>query len=378
MQSSGASVLAFTLAQKPDSLAFIDIWNMFAAPELDTDRDCAAKVVVTTAFSLETHRKRFRPDVTILVLRHPVDTYDSLFGKSYANDSGLLDEKFARLEEVFRTKAGFDHVVYYEDFAFCPREIIGLSNRIGWQLGYDALLFSRKVREIEETNAAACPDIDRRVKYGSGNISANSVLRDRVRFSQPWGKSAHLPRLCPSLFDHYAELRAERAALWHVPPRALLSCGLSAIVRGRDVSGAIPHHSERAGYKLRLTNGTPQCRVSDTELILCPAASGRETRFTVSGLPGLPFNRICGSASTEHPLALGTTVRIRVEGKNSTCLAEGEISLCHSDMRHFDLGFVPQSSTISVTVGVRAANSQHSSAHAGVCFRNLRLEQVAL
>jgi hypothetical protein len=53
MQSSGASILAFALAQKPDCLAFVDIWNMFwnmfAAPELETDRDCVAKAVVTTA-----------------------------------------------------------------------------------------------------------------------------------------------------------------------------------------------------------------------------------------------------------------------------------------------------------------------------------------
>src|SRR5580704_13666858 len=110
MQSSGASVLAFTLAQKPDSVAFVDIWNMFAVPELVTDRDTVAKVVVTTAFSLDVHRRRFRPDVTLLVLRHPVDTYESLRGKPYANESGLMDEKLAVLEDVLRAGTGFDHI----------------------------------------------------------------------------------------------------------------------------------------------------------------------------------------------------------------------------------------------------------------------------
>ena len=61
MQSSGASLVTLTLAQKRECVAFVDIWNMFAAPELKTDHDIVAKVVVTTAFSLEVHRRRFRP-----------------------------------------------------------------------------------------------------------------------------------------------------------------------------------------------------------------------------------------------------------------------------------------------------------------------------
>jgi hypothetical protein len=377
MQSSGASVLAFTLAQKPDSLAFVDIWNMFAAPELETDGDSVVKVVVTTAFSLEVHRRRFRPDVTLLVLRHPADTFDSLSGKSYANESGLIDEKFALLEEVFRTGTGFDHIVYYEDFVFSPRGLIALSNRIGWQINYDALLFGRTQREIEETNAAACPGIHGRLKYGSGNIQTRGVLRDRVRFSEPSGKSAHLPLLCPSLFDHYTALRADRGAQWHVPSPVLLSCSLGAIVRGLTKSGVIPQQSERAGYKLRLIDGTPQCRIADTGLVLCPAAHGRETQVKVSGLPGRPFNRICGTAHAEHPRALGTNTRIRIEDATGECLAEQEFTLCHSDMRSIDLAFKPHVSDIALSLGVRLAEYVDSAAHAGVCFHDLRLEQMA-
>jgi len=205
MQSSGASVLALTLAQKADSLAFIDIWNMFAAPELETQRDSVAKVVVTSAFSLEVHRQRFRPDVTCLVLRHPVDTYYSLQGKSYANESGLIDEKFVILEKVFLAGKGFDHVVYYEDFVFSPRGLIDLCNDIGWLITCDALLFSRRQQDIQDTNAAACPGIHERLKYGVGNVHTRGMLRDRVRFSKPWGKTSHLPLLCPSLFEHTAD-----------------------------------------------------------------------------------------------------------------------------------------------------------------------------
>lgn len=375
MQSSGASVLAFTLAQKPDCVAFVDIWNMFAAPQLETDRDCIAKVVVTTAFALEVHRRRFRPDVTVLFLRDPSDTYDSLFGKSYANESGLMDEKFARLEEVFRTGTGFDHIVHYEEFVFSPRGLIALFDSIGWQIGFDALLFNRTQRAIQDANAASCPGIRKQLKYGAGNVQVRGVLRDRVRFAQPWGKSAHLPRLCPSLFDHYSALRADRGELWHVPSRALLSCKLGAIMRELAKSDMIPEQSERAGYRLRLIGGTPPCRVTDTELVLYPPVRGGETRLMVSGLPGRPFNRICAAAYTEHPLALGTTIRIRIEDSARECLAHREFTLCHSDMRHIDLAFEPQASTVSLSLGVRLADHVGSADHAGVCLQDLRLEQ---
>ena len=370
-------MLAFTLAQKPDCLGFIDIWNMFAAPRLETERDCFAKVVVTTAFSLEVHRERFRPDVTLLALRYPADNYDSLFGKEYAHESGLMDEKFTLLEEVLRAGTGFDRIVHYEDFVFCPREVIALFERIGWPVGFEALQFSRSPREIEDANGEACPGLHTQLKYGSGNVREQGVLRDRIRFSQPWGKTAHLPRLCPSLFEHYSAMRKERGDAWHVPSRALLSCSLSAILREQAVLGAIPEHSERGGYELRLTNGTPQCHVSDTQLVLCPAPNGEETQFTFSGLPGFPFNRICGSVFTQHPLALGTAARIRVEGAGGECLAEQEYVLCHSDMRQFDVAFKPQASTITLRLTVRLASDASSHHRSSLCFRELRLEQAA-
>jgi hypothetical protein len=378
MQSSGASVLAFALAQKPESLGFIDVWNMFAAPVLETNRDCVAKVVVTTAYNLETHRKRFQPDVTLLVLRHPVDNYYSLFGKSYENESGLIDEKFLLLEETLRGGTGFDHIVHYEDFVFCPREIIGLFNRIGWGVGFEALQFNRTPKEIETANAAAYPDLQARLKYGSGNVNPQGILRDRIRFSSPWGKTEHLPRLCPFLLEHYAVMREERGDAWRVPSPALLSCNLDALIRGRHVSGAIQPLSVRASYTVRLTNGTPQCRVSDTQLVLCPTSDGQETTFSVSGLPALPFNRICGAAFTEHPLAEGAVVRIRVKTSEGDCLAEKAFTLSHSDMRQFEVDFKPQVSPITLSLSVRVADTASSTDNAGLCFRDLRLEEAVV
>ncbi len=377
MQSSGASVLAFTLAQKPGSLAFVDIWNMFAAPELAAGSlDVVAKVVVTTAYSLETHRRRFRPDVTILVLRHPADTYDSLFGKSYAHESGLMDEKFASLEETFRAGAGFDHIAYYEDFVFSPGDVLALFESIGWKLGWDALLFRRTHREIEAANIAGFPEIESTLKYGAGNVQTGSVLRARVRFAEPWGRTAHLPRICPALFDHYAALRAERGELWHVPSRAILSCGLHAILRELTGSGPIPQHAERVGHELRSTRATPQSRITDSEVLLVPAR-GRQTRISIAALPGRPFNRLRCMACTEHPLACGTIATIGMEEADGKLLAHQEFILRHAGMRNFDLAFEPPDATLTLSIGVRLADDSISTAHAGVRFQNLRLEQVA-
>jgi hypothetical protein len=377
LQSSGASVLAFTLAQKPDSLAFVDIWNTYAAPEISAvNQDIVAKVVVTTAFGLEMHRRRFRPDATILVLRHPCDTYDSLFGKSYANENGLVDEKFSLLDGVFRAGTEFDHILYYEDFAFCPGNVIAQCQRLGWAIDEGALLFARSPREIQDANIAACPGIQGRLQYGQGNIQTQGVLRDRVRFSQPWGRTAHLPQICPAVFEHYAELRADRSEIWHVPSPGILSCGLQAALRELTHSGPIPRRSERSGYVLEFTGGTSRCRITDSEIVLHPGARKHGTRLTISGLPGKPFNRIRGTVYAEHPLAVGTMVQLRLQSMDGSSLAEEGFTLCRGSMRNFDVEF-ESDQRISLSIVVRPPAETSSAAHSGVVIRDLRLEQAA-
>jgi hypothetical protein len=376
MQSSGASILAFTFAQRPDSLAYVDIWNTYAAPEISSfDGDIVAKVVVTTAFSLEAHRRRFRPDVTILALRHPGDTFDSLFGKPYANDNGLMDEKFSVVERVFREGRGFDHLFHYEDFAFCPDKVIDQCNSVGWKIDIHALLFARSHQEIQDANIASCPEIERRLQYGPGNIQPHALLRGRARFSQPWGKTAHLPQICPSLFEHYTAMRADRGDLWHVPTAAILSCQLHAVLRELTYSGPIPRRSERSGYKLEFTGGTPQCRIGDAEIVLHPGARKSGTRLTVSGLPGYPLNRIRGVVYVEHPLARGTTVHLQLRGAAGRCMAEQSFTLCHGAMRNLDVSFDSEE-RLTLSIGVRLSAGVDSDAHSSVLIRELRLEQV--
>lgn len=378
MQSSGASVIAYTLAQKPGSLAFVDIWNMFAAPVIDaTDEDVVAKVVVTTAFSLELHRQRFRPDITALILRHPIDTYDSLFGKSYANECGLMDEKFALQDEVFRSGLGFDHILYYEDFVFCPAKIITFLNSIGWDTSFESLLFKRTQRDIQDTNIAALPELHKQLKYGYGNVQAKSVLRDRVRFSQPWGKTAHLPSVCPALFDHYSAMQTERGELWHVPSPALLSCNLHRVLRELTGSESIPAQSERVAYKLQFINGSSQCKVTDTELLLFPARHKGKTSLAIQGLPGKPFNRIRAIAHAQHPLAAGTTLVVHVKDEKGIQIAEHRCTLRNSEMRNVDIAFSVPTATITISFIMFRAEHETSNAYAGICIQDLRLEHVA-
>src|SRR5687767_3631582 len=101
MQSSGATAFTLFMAQRAECLALVDVPNNFAAPRLATARDMVIKVVVTTAYSLAVHCERFRPDRTVLLLRDPRDNYASLRTKNYCNYSGLLDEKFLIIEQLF-------------------------------------------------------------------------------------------------------------------------------------------------------------------------------------------------------------------------------------------------------------------------------------
>lgn len=377
MQSSGASLLAYTLAQKVDCLAFVDVWNMYAAPHIGTEKDCVAKVVVTTAFSLEEHKSRFRPDVTLLALRHPVDNYYSLQGKSYANESGLIDEKFSLLNETLCSEKGFDAIFHYEDLVFCPRDIIASSRALGWKIGYEALLFPRSLSVIERNNKEYSPETELQLRYGTGNIHRNGPLPDRIRFSEPWGKTAHLTQICPALLEYYAHQRVQRADRWQVPSWALLSCDIHTVLRGKSSSGSIPSCSEVHGYRITLQNGSSQCCVSDTALFLQPSSVAGDTRLVVEGLPGPPFNHMRGLAILQHPLAAGTVVQIYASDACGEILAEQSFKLCHADIRHFDLAYTSPRSTLTLSLSVQVAGRMQKLDRAGVSFQRLRLEQVA-
>ena len=206
MQSSGASTLALLLAQKPDCSAFVDIWTMYVAPALPADHAVVAKVVVTTAFPLALHQERFRPDRTILFLRHPQVNYRSLASKGYRNHCGFMEEKFAVLDRVFAAKAAYDAVFYYEDLVLDPAGTAAAITRLGWSCEPDFLRFPRKHREIIDLNNARYPGIADRLEYGMGNHRPGGVLCGLSGLEDLSTAIPGMDAWCPMVLEHYREL----------------------------------------------------------------------------------------------------------------------------------------------------------------------------
>jgi hypothetical protein len=216
MQSSGASTLALLLAQKPDCSAFADIWAMYAAPALSetTDDDVVAKVVITTSFPLALHQERFRPDRTILFLRHPWANYRSLASKRYRHHCGFMEEKFAVMNQTFVDNSAIDLTLYYEDLIFDPLATLSAVTQLGWECDADFLNFHRSQTKILKDNEARHPSVVDRLEYGFGNhhsvnlTSAFANLRDLENSESP------VSDWCPDVTQHYRALMEHNREKW--------------------------------------------------------------------------------------------------------------------------------------------------------------------
>jgi hypothetical protein len=206
MQSSGASTLALLLAQKPECSAFVDIWTMYAAPSLPGDHEVVAKVVVTTAFPLALHRERFRPDRTILFLRHPETNYQSLVSKGYRHHCGFMEEKFAVLDGVFRDKTAYDAVLYYEDLILDPQALSVAVTELGWTWDPEYLRLRRKQADIVETNHSRYPGLAGRLEYDVGNHRPGGLLPELSRLEDLPASDSDVAAWCPAVTEHYRGL----------------------------------------------------------------------------------------------------------------------------------------------------------------------------
>lgn len=207
MQSSGASTLAFLLAQKPDCCAFVDIWAMYAAPALPAPgpADALAKIVVTTTFPLSLHQDRFQPDRTILVLRHPVVNYRSLATKVYRHHCGFLEEKFALLDEVFAGKSGYDAIVYFEDLVFDPMSTLAQISGLGWRCDPSFLKLARNHADMVAFNERQVPTVTARLQYGQGNYHGGPIKPELAGLAGLQGQTP-VSEWCPRLTSHYREI----------------------------------------------------------------------------------------------------------------------------------------------------------------------------
>jgi hypothetical protein len=205
MQSSGATAFTLFLAQRPDCLALVDILNNYAAPRLDTGRDMVAKVVVTTAYPVAVHRDRFRPDRTILLLRDPHDNYQSLKTKPYRNHSGLMQEKFLLLDQVFAERHWFDAVIRYEDFVVRDPSVLETVTRLGWPVGEDCFNYRRGPEEMLRALWDHVPELLQQMEFAFGNVRGREVSqrhRDKPRDPEI---EAELQELCPRLLRFYRQ-----------------------------------------------------------------------------------------------------------------------------------------------------------------------------
>ena len=207
MQSSGATAFTLFLAQRPDCLALVDIPNNFAAPRLDTPVDApvdmVAKVVDTTAYPLAVHMERFRPDKIVLLLRDPRGNYISLRTKNYRNYSGLIDEKFLLLDQLFAERARFDAVIRYEDFVARDPAVLETMRGLGWPVEEDFYNYRRRHNEMLEALWRLTPGLMEHFEFVFGNVRGTEVserFRDKPRDAEV---DARLEKLCPRLLAHY-------------------------------------------------------------------------------------------------------------------------------------------------------------------------------
>lgn len=205
MQSSGATAFTLFLAQRPDCLALVDVLNNYAAPRVETPMDMVVKTVVTTAYPLAVHAERFRPDRILLLLRDPRDNYQSLKSKHYRNHSGLIDEKFILLDQLFAERARFDAVVHYEDFVARAPAVATTLNRLGWPVQEGFYDYRRRHEELAGALWRHVPDLMERMEFAFGNVQGRAVSEQfRDKPSDP-ELEARLDELCPRLLAHYRD-----------------------------------------------------------------------------------------------------------------------------------------------------------------------------
>jgi len=209
MQSSGASLIAYFLGQQPRSVSLVDIWVRHLTPALPSNgaNPVIAKCVVSTQFDLEDHVRRFRPDRTILTLRHPVQNYVSLLNKGYVDDGGSIDEKFQRMDRAFEERERFDLTLAYEDFVRRPEQTVERLQGIGVPAEMGFYEFRRSVEEIRTCNFNFHPWCKQRYGFGwgFGNVQGKQLDPAKLYRPAPLEAEEKVRQLAPSVCAYYDE-----------------------------------------------------------------------------------------------------------------------------------------------------------------------------
>jgi hypothetical protein len=216
MQSSGASLVTYFLGQAPRSVALVDVWIRHLTPSLPSAGAChvIAKCTLNTQFDFEQHAERFRPDRTVLILRDPVQNYASLQHKDYVGEGGPIDEKFAKLEEVFRERGQFDLTLAYEDFVARPEQTVDALRGAGIPAELDYYRFRRSTRKIKAFNFAHDRWCRQRYGFGWGFGNVQGSRLNPAKLYRPVAPEleVRVRALCPSVCAYYDEHHSELSA----------------------------------------------------------------------------------------------------------------------------------------------------------------------
>jgi len=215
LQSSGASLFSYFLAQAEDAIAVIDLrarrreWlrrrETPVAPELEATGPVVVKCVVTTRVSFEEHRDSFGPDRSILFLREPCANLASLRAKPYARHGGRIDEKLALLEHYHAERHIFDAVFHFEDFVADPPGSVERLRALGWPALLAHYEFPASLDEVVRRSRERSPWCDRTFGryWGTGNARGNAVDANLLALRSSKQDRARIASLCPGLLAAY-------------------------------------------------------------------------------------------------------------------------------------------------------------------------------
>lgn len=214
LQSSGASLTAFLLGQKSDSVVIPDILHDKIAPGLEKIDSGVNRVItkctITSIYSLDEHESKFNPDRTILLLRDPGINYVSLDRKEHRDMGGSIEEKFRLLETYFQNRDRFDAVVRYEDLIFRPSRLIETLARAEIEVSRSDFEIPRTRLSILRTNAERSPWCRKnyRMVWGLGQVKDDAIESKYALKYVPDVVDKKVSDLCPSAKQYYQSYRA--------------------------------------------------------------------------------------------------------------------------------------------------------------------------
>lgn len=326
LQNSGATLVALFAGQRPGSVVLPDLFTMYCAPRVDDDLDVCLKVTVTTAFPLEQHIRRFRPDHVFLVVRRPVDNAVSLRRKPFARHDGTVEEKFQVADGHFVDPRPFTDVIHFEDFVDDHEPVQRMLDRLGWHLPSSAAEFNRSSLDMENDIWRMAPRLYEQVQWGPGQARVAPLPTIRLGAAEDPAAEQFCRQHAPHLHEHYQD--RERSGLVPSPVRVRRTAQDESALQAR--TNFVANHL--AIFEGFLRQNAPQeaLEVTDELLALAPDVAAVWTaRARALELNGSPYEArsalVEAIESSPEPSELRRDLRLALA---SHLLRTGDITGC--------------------------------------------------